>query len=356
MTRFAALVIIAGLQLAFIILTLALLFVTRFRGTRWRARGDDAQASLAAPLQRIMLGEDHGESLAAALSGLRRDVATRELIVIGGTRLSPEQRAGLALLVRHAPWVEQTLAQASSRKWWKRMEAARVLVMVCDERDERLVEQLVTDPHAAVASASTAAIGACASPALVAAIVAGLPFRAGSVRLQQCDALRNHLVLASDAVVSALSQPALARQLRAWIQLAEVLATPEALAVVVPLASHSDPEVRTSAARALRSCFSPDGAEAVSRLLKDEDWRVRAAAARAVGALNVRGAIPMLSESMHDESWWVRFRAGLALADLSVAGRAALTEARNSTDPFARDMATLIQGLSDGSRLELTSA
>lgn len=356
MTRFAALVIVAGLQVAFIILTLALLFVTRLRGTRWRARGDDAEALLAAPLQRIMLGDDRGEALAAAMGRLERDVATRELIVIGGTRLSPEQRAGLALLVRHAPWVERTLAQASSRKWWKRMEAARVLVMVCDELDERLVQQLVTDPNAAVASASTAAIGRCASPALVAAIVAGLPFRPASVRLQQCDALRNHPVLASDAVVSALSQPASVRHLRAWIQLAETLATPEALAVVVPLAGHADPEVRTSVARALRSCFSSDGADAVSRLLKDEDWRVRAAAARAVGALNVRGAIPMLSESMHDESWWVRFRAGLALADLSVAGRAALIEAQNSPDPFARDMATLIQALPDGSRLELTAA
>ena len=75
-----------------------------------------------------------------------------------------------------------------------------------------------------------------------------------------------------------------------------------------------------------------------------------------MGALNVRGAIPMLSESMHDESWWVRFRAGLALADLSVAGRAALEEAQGSPDPFARDMATLIRALSDGSRLDLTSA
>ncbi len=356
MTRFAALVLVAALQLAFIVMTFALLLVTRFRGSRWRARGKEAELALVDPLQRIMLGDDRGESLAAALGRLPRDVAVRELIGFGGTRLSPEQRSTLALLVRRAPWVEQTLAQASSRHWWKRMEAARLLVMVCDEGDERIVERLVTDRHAAVASAATAAIAGCASAALVDAIVGELPFRPGTVRLQQCTALRSHSVVANDAVVAALSRPASVVQLRAWTQLAEVLGTPEALAAVVPLASHADPEVRTSTARALRSCFSPEGAEAVSRLLKDVDWRVRAAAARAVGALNVRGAIPMLSESMHDESWWVRFRAGLALADLSVAGRAALAEARNSPDPFARDMATLIEGLSDGSRLDLTSA
>lgn len=355
MTRFAALVIIAAFQLAFIVLTLVLLFVTRFRGSRWRARGDDADLVLAAPLQQIMLGDDRGEALAAALSRLRPDVATRELIAIGGSRLSAEQRRDLASLVRHAPWVEQTLAQASSRKWWKRMEAARLLVMVCDERDEQSVARLVTDPHAAVASAATTGIAGCAGPSLIDAVVTGLPSRSPSVRLQQCNALRNHAELATAAVTEHLSRPASARDLRAWIQLVEVLATPAALAAVVPLASHPDVEVRTRTARALRSYFSPDAVEAVTRLLRDEDWRVRAAAARAVGALNVVNAIPLLTDSMHDESWWVRFRAGLALADLSQEGRLALTAAQDSPDPFARDMATLVGGLSDGSRLDLTS-
>lgn len=356
MTRFAALALIAVAQLAFIALTLGLLLVTRLRGSRSRERADDADLFLAAPLQRIMLGDDRGESLAAALRRLRPETARRELMAIGGTRLSPEQRRDFAPLVRHAPWVEQTLAQAASKKWWKRMEAARILVTVCDERDEELVTRLVTDPHAAVASSATAAIAACASGSLIEAVVEGLPARPPSVRLQQCNSLRSHAAQASAAVVARLSRLAAASKLRAWIQLAEILATPEALAAVVPFASHPDVDVRTAAARALRYCFSPDGADAVTSLLRDDDWRVRAAAARAVGALNVRDAIPLLVDSMHDESWWVRFRAGLALADLSEQGRSALAAALDSQDPFARDMATLIRGLSEGSRLDLTSA
>lgn len=355
MTRYAALVLIAAFQLAFVVLTLVLLFVTRLRGSRWRARGDDAELLLAEPLQRIMLGDDRGEALAAALLRLRPDVATRELLAMGGARLSPEQRGELAAIVRHAPWVERTLAQASSRKWWKRMEAARLVVMVCDERDARLVGRLVTDSHAAVASAATLAIRRCASPWLVDAVITGLPSRPPSVRLQQCISLRSHAGLATATVVGKLSRPAPASELRAWIELAEVLATPEALAAVLPLASHPDVEVRTSTARALRYCFSSEAAEAVTRMLKDDDWRVRAAAARAVGALNVRDAIPMLSDAMHDEAWWVRFRAGLALADLSQEGKSALKLVQNSPDPFARDMATLVGGLSDGSRLDLTA-
>lgn len=355
MTRFAALLIIALLQLTFIVLTLFLLFVTRLRGSRWRARGDDAERLLAGPLRRIMLGDDDGEELAAALSRLRPDVAVREVMAIGGARLSPEQRRNLASLVRHADWVERTLSQATSGKWWKRMEAARLYSIVCDEGDDKPVARLVTDKHAAVASAATMAIGGCASPFLVGVVVRGLAARSSSIRLQQCNALRQHADLATATVVDLLARPASAPELRAWVQLVEVLATPDALAAVVPLASHPDVEIRTSTARALRSYFSPDAAEAVTRLLRDEDWRVRAAAARAVGALNVRNAIPLLSDCLNDEAWWVRFRAGLALADLSQEGRDALGRIRNSPDPFARDMAVLIGGLSDGSRLELTS-
>lgn len=355
MTRFAALLVIVALQGAFVILTIGLLFVTRLRGSRSRARTTAADDALTVPLQRIMLGDDRGESLAAALLQLRPEIAVRELLAIGGARLSAEQRRSVAVQVRHSPWVEQALARASSKKWWKRLEAARLMAMVCDDADRELAARLVTDSHAAVASAATAAIRGCISAEFVRVIVDGLPMRPPAVRLQQCNALRAHAEGATNAAVSRLSGPATPAQLRAWIQLAEVLATPAALAAVIPHASHPHVEIRTGAARALRKCFSPESAAAVTRMVKDEDWRVRAAAARAVGALNANQAIPLLLDAMNDRAWWVRFRAGLALADLSHPGRAALDGVRNSPDPFARDMATLVCGLSDGSRLELTA-
>lgn len=356
MTSFAALLVIVGFQAAFVVLTIALLFVTRLRNSRSRSRSTEADEALTVPLQRIMLGDDSGESLAAALLKLRPEVAARELLAIGGARLSVEQRRSVGRHVRHSPWVTEALAAASSGKWWKRLEAARLLAMVCDDSDKELVARLVTDRHAAVASAATAAIAGCVGEEFVWAIVDGLPMRPPAVRLQQCNALRAHAEIATDAAVSRLSGTAMPAQLRAWIQLAEILGTPSALAAVVPHASHPHVEIRTSAARALRNCFSAESAAAVTRLLKDEDWRVRAAAARAAGALNASQAIPLLRDAMHDEAWWVRFRAGLALADLSHPGRAALDGVRSSPDPFARDMATLVCGLSDGSRLELTAS
>ena len=356
MTRYAVLVVIASLQLVFVALTLSLLLATRRRRQFVRERGAAARQRLAEPLRRLVLLEDHGEALAAALTGLHHDVAAREVLFLGGKYLAGEQRRHLAERLRGAPWVERILAQAFSRRWWKRLEAARLLAVVCRDGDGPVIARLLADPHPAVASAATAAVAGCATPELVAVAVDTLPSRTPSVRLQQCMALRRHAKIATDVVVRCLTSPASAPQLRAWIQLTEVLATPRALAAVIPLASHPDVKVRTSTARALRHCFSRAGADAVTRMLSDEDWRVRAAAARAVGALNARSAIPLLTDAMHDESWWVRFRAGLALADLSPEGASALRSVRGSPDPFARDMATLVSGLSDGSRLELTSA
>jgi HEAT repeat protein len=268
-TAIAALLVIVGLQAAFVVLTIALLFVTRLRGSRSRARSAAADDLLAVPLRRIMLNDDRGEALAAALLMLRPEVAAREMLAIGGARLSPGQRSHVAKHVRQSPWVRKALDGAHSRKWWKRLEAARLLVMVCDRQDAELVARLVTDRHAAVASAATAAIAACASEQFVRTIVDALPMRPLAVRLQQCHALRSHAPVATDAVASRLSGAATPAQTRAWIQLAEVLATPAALAAVVQHASHPDAEVRTAAARALRNCFTPDSAAAVTRMLGD---------------------------------------------------------------------------------------
>lgn len=356
MTSYTALVVIASLQLVFVLLTLSLLIATRRRRRFTRERGASAKRRLTEPLRRLLLREDRGEALAAALAGLHRDVAAREILSMGGRYIPEEQRRDLAKQLGGAPWVQEILAQASSRRWWKRLEAARLLAVARRDGDGPLIARLLADPHPAVASAATAAVAGCASPELVALAVESLPSRSQSVRLQQCIALRRHADAATAIVARCLAGPGSATQLRAWIQLAEVLATPRALAAVIPFTSHPHVEVRTSTARALRHCFSRAGADAVTRMLRDEDWRVRAAAARALGALNARPAIPLLTDAMHDESWWVRFRAGLALADLSAEGKSALGSVRGSPDPFARDMATLVSGLSDGSRLELTSA
>jgi len=95
---------------------------------------------------------------------------------------------------------------------------------------------------------------------------------------------------------------------------------------------------------------------ALLALLQDPDWRIRGQAARGLGALSADGAVAPLLAAMSDAAWWVRFRAGLALAQLGEPGREALRRARLLPDRFAREMATMVSGLSEGGVMELAEA
>jgi HEAT repeat protein len=168
-------------------------------------------------------------------------------------------------------------------------------------------------------------------------------------------ALRAHAEQAGRIVARELGAGRSPKQIGALVQLAELLGVPAALAAVVPLSRHQDPDVRAAVARALRACYSADAVDAARRLLTDTDWRVRAAAARALAGLNTVAAVPDLAEALRDQAWWVRFRAALALRALGEAGEAALVTAAACEDEYARDMAVVVRGLSDSTRLELSA-
>jgi HEAT repeat protein len=219
----------------------------------------------------------------------------------------------------------------------------------------RLLTRLVGDSHRAVVSAVTGAIAVYTDEELIRVVIRQLSSRAPALRQQHMRALRAHADTATTILVAEIDAGQSPDQLRALVQLAEALRTPQSLAVVVPLASHPDAEVRATVARALRWCFTPEAVDAARTLLRDSDWRVRAAAARALSSLNATGSIGELTSALHDDSWWVRFRAALALGSLGDAGSTALTAAATSDDPFAREMAVVVEGLSESARIELST-
>ena len=350
-----ALIIVGSFQVAFIIALLVLLSTAHRHSRRDDAVEEAAVGELRGPVRALIMGEDRGESLAAALGQLGRVVATRQLLTIAASQLAPEQMRDLAVRLRPATWVERTLAGGTSRHWWKRMEAARLLAVVNSPADLPLLTRLVCDAHPAVAIAATGAIAGLADAALIEAIIRGLSEQPTAVRLQQTRALRAHAEVVTPLLVAHIAAGGSVEQVRALVELAEKLGTPGALAAVVPLASHADAEVRATVARALRICFMPAGVDAARRLLKDTDWRVRAAAARALGGLNAVDAVPDLQAALRDEWWWVRFRAALALGLLGDEGQSALASAARSDDEFARDMAVVVRDMSVSARLELSA-
>ena len=348
-----------------VVFVVALSQLTLIAGLVWFAlstdrnkrRSDRAEQkaieSLRETLRWFVVFGDSGEQLALKLAALPPQRAARQLERMGVSLIAAEPMERLAMRIRNDPWVVAVLAGASSRIWWKRMNAARLLTFVCRDSDQALLASLVMDRNPAVAAAATAGVAAHAGPALVEAMVRNLASQPSSVRLQQMLALRNHADVAGPILLSVIAKPSSLEELQTMVHFAEILGTVPALTAVVDLASHHHPEIRARVARALRAAFVPGAERAALRLLQDSDWRVRAAAARALEGLHSEAAVPALAIALHDAQWWVRFRAGLALAGLGPLGRATLDRVAVSDDLFASQMAISLEGLSAASRLEM---
>ena len=242
---------------------------------------------------------------------------------------------------------------ARSPHWWRRAEAARRSGGVARLGDPELLQRLLDDPHPAVQSAATTSLAPLVDPGMVGRLLDRLPERPMAVRLQQFRLLTDALPLTAPALLQRLTPDASPRRLKSWIALVESIGSPELFARVAALHGHPDPLIRLSVARALKRHRDPDSEEVLLIALRDHDWRVRAVAARSLGTLGNAHAVSRLAAGLRDVRWWVRFRCGLALAQLGAAGRAALDEARRDTDRYAGEMATMIDGLSPDSVLEL---
>jgi HEAT repeat protein len=204
--------------------------------------------------------------------------------------------------------------------------------------------------------AATAALAAVDDPGLIQLAVARYPEEPLAVRLFATNTLKVVWRIAEDPLKRALASDAPPASLAAWLSLAEMLNLPSLRLPVTALVSHSSPEVRAPAARALRRYPHADSVAAVLGLLDDPQDFVRAAGAQALGVLRAGEAQPQLERGLGDLAWWVRFRSALSLALMGESGRAVLRRSRQSPDRFAREMAELVSGLSDGAVLELADA
>lgn len=348
-----ALAVIAVAQGAFMVLTLILLAVNRAR-RHVRGRGERlAEGELTGAVQRWQLGAGSVTDVAVALRQMPPEIALEQASLLVAARVPATQRGELATALRRERWVATVLARATSRFWWRRLQAARLLSVVCGSADRELLRRLLADPHPAVLITATTALAAAGDEALVALTVDRLPDHPLVVRLFQFGALREVWPQATRALDERLRPDAAPARLEIWINLAEALGTPEVVARAATLSGHADATVRLAVARALKKYFHPDAERSLRRLLADPDWRVRGQAARGLGAIGAMAAIPDLSAALADPVWWVRFRAGLALAQLGEAGRRALRRARTMPDRYGSEMAQMVSGLSEGGVVEL---
>lgn len=354
MNPVAVLVVILFVQGVLISMTLVLLVINRAKRQAHTGMAQAAEALLVAPLKRLLLDDAPPTEIVSILRAMPAHTAASQAISIAAARIRPRERSELGAALREEPWVRGILGHSTSRLWWRRLEAARILAFVGDARDRGTVSQLLGDRHPAVQAAASACVLLVGDAQLVREVIDGLSHRSPMVQQYELNMLREMWVLAVPLMLERLDDSLPPEVLLTALRLAETIDAPECLEHIVALRAHPDADVRLADTKALRRYFSPLSIRALFVLLDDTDWRVRSQAARGLGELSVEDAIPQLARAMSDTAWWVRFRAALALAALGENGRGALRDVRASATEAARDMAAFVSGLSEGSVLELS--
>lgn len=356
MTAAIVLVVVALFQGAFIVLLVMFLGVRRVVDRARRQTFEFGRYSVSAPLNAWLAGSGGVEPVVAALRALPGASALGFTGNLARTTIPWAQRGELAAALRGEPWVQHALRGASSRRWGRRLEAARCLALVGEPSDGALLEALLDDAYPAVAIAAVAALPRVADAQLVGMALDRLVSLPNVVRLYLQGTLRELRTIVGPALASRLLSDAPPRSLARWAELAGALEIPAALDCVPRLATHPTVRVRIAVARALRRAPRAETVVVLQRMLLDEDHGVRAVAARSLGELASTVAIPALLAVAHDSSWIVRYRAVLALSQLGEPGRNAVRMLRSDSDRYVAEMATLITGLGDGALLDMMEA
>lgn len=356
MTATVILAVIAVVQALFLVLIFIFLLVRRAYDRRQRAIFVASRGVVSQALRAWLVAGAHPEPVVRALRALPRGTAIGYVSLLARQTIPAENRNELAEVLRSEPWVAAAIAQRRSRWWWRRLEAARALSLVAGPRERDAVSALLRDPHPAVQVAAAAAVPRVADERVLGHVLDDLDRMPKVVRHYLTAVLGQARGVVGDALASRIRSDAHFAKLAAWIELGEAIDDPRAAIAGLTRVDHPNAAVRRTLAKALRRRPGPDSEAALGRLVADPEPSVRAAAARTIGELSALSAVAALTPLLSDEVWIVRLRAAIGLAQAGERGRAVLRRARDGTDRFAREMAAMVVGLSDGALLEIGDA
>ena len=285
-------------------------------------------------------GEDEAR---AALDALPMNCRITVLADLAPT-LRGVQRERLELLARESGVVGTAEAWVTSRRWWRRLHAARVYTLLQGAGSP--IGQLLDDRAWEVRAEAAQWVALDPTDANLARLVAMLDDAHPLPRFAAKDSLRRIGRRAADPLASLLSTVS-GEQGAAALEVATAVATPAMLAPAVRLAEDELGETRTRAAALLAVLGGEEAVAALERLLDDPDPDVRAAASVALGRLGHWPAAAKLAAHLGDESWEVRRAAALALRELRGPGVVLLRRALDRDDRFAADIARQVLDMPD---------
>lgn len=321
---------------------IVLLLLNRWFRVRRRARLHPRRVALEESLRHWVAGGEIGP----VLTHLARlpTLLSIDALVAWSARVPGERWRDLAGRLASAPWARLVKHDAASARWWRRLEAARLLSVAAVPADGKRVLKLLRDPHPAVHLAAAGALERLETRELVTVALDRLPHLPPTVYAYYAAMLQRSRRLVIELLLERLRRhddPRLGR----FSEFAARMQDPALREALTGLAGHPTAEVRVQVARALGAFPHADSLTVLPRLAGDATWEVRAQAVRSLGRIGDAGSLQILKDALRDREWWVRLRGALGLHRLGALGRNALLAAEVGADPLARDMARLVLGL-----------
>ncbi len=281
----------------------------------------------------------------ASVKGWAHDPVFEDVLLEYISITAGDERENLEKLVRHLDIRTLLVDQLRKSRWpSKRLRAAGYLADLAEHAQEWALIEALDSPIAEIriqAARGLAKLGTAeAIPPLVQMLTHEDPWYAARI----ADQLVIYGSAATPALVAYAHQQEDPQGRELAVRLLGLIGDRSAAKSLIALMSDDDPEVRIAAVSALGRSGTLDAVAPLISALVDPDWRVRARAAASLGAFSDPHSIPRLLGALSDESWWVRQNAAEALVEIP-GGDAALIEALEGDDAFARDAALLQLGM-----------
>ena len=285
---------------------------TASRAGRLRARRPGVLQHLAEALQ----GADPAAALVAlrALSPEGRIAMLTEMAFT----VAGDQRRALDRIARPSGVLDQARRWARSRRWDRRLRAARLLGLFGDGTEAE-GERLLADRNPDVAGQATHWAARYPTAARTERLIAMLGDEHAGLRFRGLEALVAVGRDAVPAVAAKLAEPPGPGTAGA-LHVARRLAVPDLLPPALALCAADDPAVRSAAAALAAAIGGVEAGAMLDRLIDDPEPGVRCAAARGLGHLARWRSAAAVDRLLEDPRWRVRHEAAAALRRMGPTG------------------------------------
>ena len=286
-----------------------------------------------------------GDDPSAAIGALERQPSAEriDVLVEMAYTVAGEQRRRLDELARQCGVLTLAGGWALSRRWSRRLRAAR-LISLFSGANEATGDLLLGDRHPEVRAQATEWAGEHPTPERLARLTEMLGDPDPRVRFFAGEALSRCGQVAASSLASFLTRAARSPDtppsaVCGALTVARAVATPELLGPALWLQRSPSVKVRACATALAGAIGGPQAEAQLVGALADPAAEVRAAAAAALGRLGRWETAARVSWLLRDPTWRTRRAAALALTRMGPTGELLLRRPLRGEEPLAADIA-----------------